>query len=223
MTTKTRSRIAIDTGWTVYGREGDKIGTVAEVGSNYLLVQKGLLFIKDVYVPVSAVDTIDEADASLWLNVPKDDIESMGWDDAPSTGSWNDWTPSGKTASDRQRMTLHEEELDARKTARKAGEVEVRKDVVQEHRSVDVPVTREEVHVRRVPADRPATRGEATFAEGETLRIPVKEEEVEVTKRPRVTGEVEVEKVAHHGTQRATGTVRKETAEVTGDGVTRSS
>src|SRR5215211_1459127 len=140
MTTTTREMTTIQTGWDVYGSDGERIGSVAEVGSNYLLVQKGLLFIKDVYVPVNAVDEVDDANQSVWLNTPKDGIESMGWDSAPSTGSWNDWTPSGKVDHDRRRMTLHEEELEARKTAHRAGEVEVRKDVVQEQKTVDVPV-----------------------------------------------------------------------------------
>jgi uncharacterized protein (TIGR02271 family) len=223
MTTATRAATPITAGWNVYGSDDEKLGTVAEVGGNYLVVEKGLVFVKDVYVPTNAVERIDETDQAVWLNVPKDEVESMGWDHAPSGGSWNTWTPSGSAGHDRQRMTLHEEELDARKTAHKAGEVEVRKDVVQEHRTMDVPVTREEVHVRQVPADRPASHAEASFKEGETIRVPVTEEEVEVTKRPRVTGEVEVEKVARPGTERAAATVRKETADVSREGVTRSS
>jgi uncharacterized protein (TIGR02271 family) len=206
----------------VYGSDGEHLGTVAEVGPNYLLVQKGLLFIKDIYIPVGAVDRIAEGDEAVWLNVSKDRVESMGWGEAPSQGSWNDWTPSGTGVGyDRQRMAIHEEELDARKTAHKAGEVEVRKDVVQEHKTIDVPVTKEEVHVRRVPTDRAATAGEATFSEGERIRVPVTEEEVEVTKRPRVKEEIEVEKVAREGTERAGGTVRKERVDVSSEGLNR--
>jgi len=44
------------------------------------------------------------------------------------------------------------------------------------------------------------------------------EADVEVTTRPRVKEEVEVEKVSRHDTERAEGTVRKERVDVTGDG-----
>jgi uncharacterized protein (TIGR02271 family) len=80
---------------------------------------------------------------------------------------------------------------------------------------------KEEVHVRRVPTDRAATAGEATFSEGERIRVPVTEEEVEVTKRPRVKEEIEVEKVAREGTERAGGTVRKERVDVSSEGLNR--
>ena len=48
-------------GWGVHDASGDKIGDVAELGSNYLLVQKGLLFIKDIYVPTSEIRSTDVA------------------------------------------------------------------------------------------------------------------------------------------------------------------
>ena len=53
-------------------------------------------------------------------------------------------------------MALHAEELQAQKTTEEVGSVNLRKDVVEEQKSIDVPVTREEVQVRRTPVDRPA-------------------------------------------------------------------
>lgn len=219
MTTMQRTT-PVQTGWDVYGSDGEHLGSVAEVGRNYLRVEKGLLFKKDIYIPVSAITKVNDAEETVLLNAPKHRVESMGWDMPPTSGSWDDWSQGG-TGTDKKRMTLHEEELDARKTSHKAGEVEVRKDVVQEHKTIDVPVTREEVHVRQVATDRAAKPGEATFAEGQTIRVPVTEEEVEVTKRPRVTGEVEVEKVARGETVRTGDTVRKEKVDVSGDGLHR--
>src|SRR5215211_5275790 len=54
-------------------------------------------------------------------------------------------------ARDRERLQLREEELLATKERVKAGEVRVRKDVVTEEKSVEVPVTREEAVVERHP------------------------------------------------------------------------
>jgi stress response protein YsnF len=51
-------------------------------------------------------------------------------------------------------------------------------------------VTREDVNIRRVSDDREATPAEATFQQDEkTPRIPVMEEDIEITKRPRVKEE----------------------------------
>ena len=219
----------IQTGVDVFDDADQHIGTVAEVGPSYFIVQKGLLFPKDIYVPLSAVSQVTEH--QVIINVSKSEVESMGWDEPPTvesertSGSYADsdeyGTASSRTA-DRgtERVRVHEEELEARKTQRQAGEVSVRKDVIEEQQSMDVPVTREEVRVRRVPVDRDATADDATFRdEGETLRVPVMEEDVEVTKRPRVVEELEIEKVARQDTKRVGDTVRREQVNVSGQGV----
>jgi len=221
-------RTSIQAGSEVYGSDNEHIGTVDEAFDSYLLIQKGLFFPKDIYVPFSA---ITQADADrVVLNVTKDQIDSMGWNEPPSgtsSGAATDW--SGSTAAstrtsqddlgtERDRLELHEEELEARKTARKTGEVEVSKRVVEEEQAFDVPVAREEVRVRRVPADRDAEPGSTSFSdEGDTIRVPVMEEEVDVTKRPVVREEIEVEKVVHQDTKRVADTVRREEADVHGD------
>jgi uncharacterized protein (TIGR02271 family) len=218
------SAMAIQRGWDVYGDDDAHLGTVEAVGSNYLLIQKGLFFTKDIYVPFSAVTTA--ADGVVRVNVAKSELESMGWD-APPTGS--DAATYGTSAAttagadlgttERQRMALHEEELEARTTPRQKGEVEIGKHVVEDQQSIEVPVRREEVHVRRVPADRAAAVDDASFTEDrDTLRVPVMEEEVEVTKRPRVREEVEVEKVGQQDTRHVTDTVRREELDVSGTG-----
>jgi uncharacterized protein (TIGR02271 family) len=223
---------AIEQGWDVYGNDDEHLGTVEEVGDSYVLIQKGLIFTKDIYVPFSAVT--DASDGVVRVNVGKGELESMGWDSRPSgtdstgygtsgyAGSGSDasgYRDTTTTDTQRERMNLHEEELEARATPRQAGEVEVRKEVVEDQQTIEVPVRREEVHVRRVPADRAAAVDDASFTEeGETLRVPVMEEEVEVTKRPRVREQVEVEKVTRQDTEHVTDTVRREELDVSGTG-----
>jgi hypothetical protein len=92
MTTQNRTDVTVQSGWDVLGSDGESIGSVAEVGANYVRVEKGFIFVKDIYIPVSAISQIDQGDEAVWLNVPKDDVESMGWDNLPSEGSWDDWT-----------------------------------------------------------------------------------------------------------------------------------
>ena len=79
----------IQPGTNVYGSDGSKVGDVSEVGSNYLLVQKGWLFTRDIYIPLSAIAGVD--DDGIRLNVSKDQIETLGWDVLP--------TDAGTTAS----------------------------------------------------------------------------------------------------------------------------
>ena len=79
----------IRTGWTAFDMRGEKIGDVAEIGSNYLLVVKGLFLPTDLYVPLSRVTTLNEAQSTFEVNVPKEKIEAMGWQNPPAGGSWD--------------------------------------------------------------------------------------------------------------------------------------
>jgi uncharacterized protein (TIGR02271 family) len=120
---------------------------------------------------------------------------------------------------DREQTTqLREERLRPEKESVEAGEVRLRKDVVTEQRSVDVPVTHEEVYVERRPVTG-GRRASGDLREGEEIRVPVREEEVRLEKQTVVTEEVNVGKRPVTEQERLTGTVRREEArlETTGD------
>jgi uncharacterized protein (TIGR02271 family) len=117
-------------------------------------------------------------------------------------------TGTATTAEERS-MKLHEEELHARKQPVEAGEVRVRKEVVTEHKTLDVPVQREEVIVERHPVGGKPAPG-ATIRAGEEIRIPVHEEHVRVEKTPVVKEEVTVGKRKVQETEHVSGDVRKE-------------
>ena len=119
--------------------------------------------------------------------------------------------PAAGDAAERRTVELREDELHARKQMVEVGEVEIRKEVVTEMRTIEVPVTREELVVERRPAgqapDRPA-------GGGETIRVPLREEEVTIEKRPVVYEEVEVGKREVRDTERVAREVRREVADV---------
>jgi uncharacterized protein (TIGR02271 family) len=126
---------------------------------------------------------------------------------------------AGFDLKDRERLQLREEELRATKEPVKAGEVRVRKEVVSEEKTIDVPVTREEVVIERHPASgRPAT---GDIEEGEQIRIPITEEEVRVEKRPVVKEEITVGKRRVQETETVRDTVRREEARVEETGAAR--
>jgi uncharacterized protein (TIGR02271 family) len=246
---------SVRAGWDVYGSDGEKIGDVGDVGSNYLMVTKGFLFTKDIYIPTSAIKSIDQD--RVYINVAKDQIDSMGWDQAPAgdagygttttdttTGTYTDQDstsvqsattttdagyvtqPSqGYTTTERSaptqtgdvdddiRVRRHEEELQAQKVSREAGEVRVSKDVVEEQQTLEVPVTREQITVRST--DVRSTDADTSQAfQGGTISVPVREEGVEVNKQVRVAEELEIDKTAVQDTERVTDTVRKERVNV---------
>jgi uncharacterized protein (TIGR02271 family) len=115
----------------------------------------------------------------------------------------------------RRTMQLKEEELHARKTPVKKGEVEVRKEVVTERQQMNVPVEREEVVIERRPARGRAAAGDL---KAEEIRIPVKEEKVDVRKDTVVKEEVSVGKRKVVENRPVSGTVRKEKLKVEEEG-----
>jgi uncharacterized protein (TIGR02271 family) len=123
---------------------------------------------------------------------------------------------AGREANAEHTLRLREEELHARKTPVETGEVGVRKEVVSEQQTLEVPVTREEIVVERRPADRREAGAVDTsdIGEGETVRVPVREEQVTVEKQPVVTEEVEIGKRAVQETEQVEGTVRREEARI---------
>ena len=69
-------------GTDVYGSDGDKVGTVAEVQPTYLVVEKGFFFPTDYYIPLSAVTQV--RDGQVLLNVSKDTALHSGWETIPT-------------------------------------------------------------------------------------------------------------------------------------------
>jgi len=119
---------------------------------------------------------------------------------------------SNMTTGAEQKVQLREEELQVHKRPVQTGEVTVSKEVVTEHKTIDVPVQREEVVIERRPASGKASNQE--IGAGEQIRIPVNEEEVDVEKVAAVKEEVSVGKRKVQGTETVSGNVRKEQMKV---------
>lgn len=114
-------------------------------------------------------------------------------------------------------MRLREEQLQADKERVQAGEVRLHKDVVEEQRTLNVPVTHEEVYIER--RDVPTGQVDAApIGEGEVVRVPVSEEQVNVSKNTVTTGEVAIGKRAVTENQQVTDTVKREEAHLARSG-----
>ena len=124
--------------------------------------------------------------------------------------------PTARTIEGSQTVQVKEEELEARKQPVETGEARVRKEVHTEHKTIEVPVQREEVVIERhAPTGRGAT---SDIREDEEIRVPVREEEISVEKKPVVKEEVTVGKRVVQDTARVAGDVRKEEVRVEREG-----
>ncbi len=75
-------------GATVNDMAGEKIGTLHayDPQGGYITVQKGFLFHKDLYIPVSAVQNTD-AEGNVQLNLHKGDLADERYDNPPLGGA----------------------------------------------------------------------------------------------------------------------------------------
>jgi uncharacterized protein (TIGR02271 family) len=219
----------IQTGWDVYGSDGDKIGEVAEVADDHFIIEKGFLFTTDIHVPLSAIASTAEDRVQLALT--KDQVENEDWTsiaggtrgvdtyDTADTDVSRDRGTHATAGTERDTIERREERLTVDKDKQQAGSVRVDKHVEEDRQAVDVPVTKEEVHLERHAVDRPADGG--TLAE-DSIDVPVYEERVKTGKEARVVEELEVEKTAHTDTARVEDTVRREEFDIDDDaGTTR--
>lgn len=234
-------------GMDVIGSDGEKVGEVDAVEQDYLIVRKGFFFPQDHYIPFSAVDSADEN--SVYLNVTKDGALEQQWGERPGTMSDTGYADDGLNANvsnstygetdmtdrgfddtgavntgyadtqrDHDTIEVREEDLTATKREVDRGAVRVDTNVVEEQRTIDVPVTEEDVHIHHRAVDRPVDNVGADFQET-TFEVPLKGEEVEVSKTARVVEEIDIDKTAHQRTERVSDTVRREEVDISGDGV----
>lgn len=129
-------------------------------------------------------------------------------------------TKGASPLNDARRLQLREERLLIDKQPVLSGEARIRKEVVTEQQSIDVPVFREEFFIRRRPVGEDAVDATTPIGEeGEEIRIPLSAERVDVQKRTVVTEQVEIGKRKVQGTEQINDSVRREELRVDDDGL----
>lgn len=117
-------------------------------------------------------------------------------------------------------MELREEQLNVGKERVQAGEVQIRKEIVTEMKTVEVPLTREEIVVERRNLDGIPRDGSLSAADMKTeeIRIPVSEEHVHIEKQvvPREEVRVSARKVTD--TEVVSEEIRREEARIQSEG-----
>ena len=113
-------------------------------------------------------------------------------------------------------VPVREEVLTPHTQLVEAGSVIISKEVITEEKTITVSVQREEVVIERLPHSPQETPGGEPIgmlyelAPGQTIRIPIRQEQVFLEKRPVVTQELIVGKHTVQETQHFSDTIRRE-------------
>ena len=116
------------------------------------------------------------------------------------------------------RIQLRGEVLRTFRERVQSGEVRLRKEVITENQSVQVPVTREELVVERVGATGQESPDAGQIGSDQEIRVPLSEERARVEKKPVVTEEVRVGKRKVQDTELVSEDVRHEELRLDKDG-----
>jgi uncharacterized protein (TIGR02271 family) len=193
------------------GINDEDLGQVQEVGDTYVLVQKGLINKEKFYVPQNEIESYDGN--ILRFKLSEEEIKRKYSQDSPLARNTNTEKNEGESESESTRIPLVEERLDISKRDVTYKEATLTKEPVTETKTVEVPITHEELIVER----RPASKSTSSISDlkppvtsKQEIKIPLKKEEVEVKKQPYVKEEVVLKKRRITETKTITEEVKSE-------------
>ena len=157
---------------------------------------------KGAVVTVSATGREAEAEAILTQN---------GGDVGADTTGYDYSTPVA--AEGQRRIQLLGEVLRVQKERISRGEVRIRKEIVTEQQTIQVPVTREELVIERIPVSG-TTTASGVIGQDAEIRIPLSEEVASADKQTIVREEIAVGKRAVENVQTVGDAVRHEELDV---------
>ena len=190
------------------GINDEDFGEVQDIQGNYVLVQKGIIDKDKFYIPKDQAESYD-GDV-LRFRISKEDLDQYQHE-PPSTwdsDSAQETTTYERDTTEEERIPLSEERLDVSKKSQE-NQARVTKKPVTERKTVEVPLTREEVSIERRPASG-QTEAQSPIQSEEEITIPLKREEAQVSKKPYVKEEAVIKKKAYTDTKEITEDVTSE-------------
>ncbi|MGI9009879.1 MAG: YsnF/AvaK domain-containing protein [Nitrososphaeraceae archaeon] len=174
------------------GNDDEDFGEVQDIQGNYVLVQKGIIKEK-FYIPKDRAESYDGnilkfRFSEQELNQYQREPPSI-WD-SDNTKE----TTTHERETNEESIPLTEERLDVSKKSQE-NQATITKKPVTETKTVEVPLTREEVSIERRPASG-QTEAQSPIQSQEEIKIPLKREEAQVSKKPYVKEEAVVKKKA---------------------------
>ena len=183
------------------GINDEDLGEVQDVQSDYVIIEKGMIDKEKFYIPKDQVESYD----GNALKFRFSDSELSKYQDEPSTQEdetdpntmEEELTPTQeeKEVTDEENIPLTEERMDISKKSNEDQET-ITKKPVKETKTVEVQLIREEIESieRRPPSDESEGDAQSPVQSPEEIKIPLKREEAEVTKKPYVKEEAVVKK-----------------------------
>lgn len=198
------------------GSNDEDLGEVQEVGNAYVLTQKGFVNKEKFYLPKYLVDGYDGE--VIRFKVSEEEAKnSFVRDSAPTGDEYSKFKKSDVAEDIETRIPVMGERLNVSKT-QSTQEAKIIKEPMTEKKTVEVPVTHEEVSIERRPGTESSTAsGEGPVTSRTEVNIPLKQEEVQVSKEPYVKEEVSVTKKPVTEKKTVTDEVRSERVNVSGD------
>jgi uncharacterized protein (TIGR02271 family) len=190
-------------------------GEVQEVGQQYVLTQKGMVSKQKYYIPKYQVQGFDGD--TLWFNASESDLEGWKRDSPPDNNEYSNYKTQVTPSDVETRIPLIEERLNVSKST-STSEATITKEPVTEKKTVEVPVTHEELTVeRRSPSESSSSTTTERPVQSKTdTKVQLNKEEVQVTKEPYVKEEVVVKKKPVTETRTVSDTVTSEKVDVSG-------
>jgi uncharacterized protein (TIGR02271 family) len=196
------------------GINGEDFGEVQEISNGSVLVQRGIINKEKFLIPQELVESYDGD--IVRFRISEDDMlskyregDSVAASESVETETTQDIVQSEEKIE--ETIPLTEERLEVSKNVQEQ-QATITKKPVTETKTVEVPVTHEEVSIeRRAPSGgegQVASEGPVTSSE--EINIPLKKEEVEVNKTPYVKEEVAVTKKPVTQTRQVTEEVASE-------------
>jgi uncharacterized protein (TIGR02271 family) len=189
------------------GTNDEDFGEVQDIQGNYVLVQKGIIDKEKFYIPKDQAESYD-GDV-LRFRISQEDLNQFQHE-PPSI--WDSDSTQETTTYERdtneERIPLSEERLDVFKESQE-DQATITKKPVTETKTVEVPLTREEVSIERRPAS-DQTEAQSPIQSEEKITIPLKREEAQVSKKPYVKEEAVIKKKAFRDTKEITEDVTSE-------------
>src|SRR5215211_2776880 len=179
------------------GTNDEDFGEVQDIQGNYVLVQKGIINKEKFYIPKDRAESYD-GDVLKFrfseqeLNQYQREPPSI-WD---SDSNQEITTQEGET--NKESIPLTEERLDVSKKSEE-NQATITKKPVKETKTVEVPLTREEISIERRPPSG-QTEAQSPIQSEEEIKIPLKREEAQVSKKPYVKEEAVIKKKAFRDT-----------------------
>ena|SRR5688572_5024874 len=192
----------------VRGNNDEDFGEVQDIQGNYVLVQKGMIDKEKFYIPKDQAESYD-GDV-LRFRISKEDLDQYQheppsiWD----SDSTQETTTYERDTNKEERIPLTQERLDVSKKSQE-NQARVTKKPVTETKTVEVPLTREEVSIERRPASG-QTEAQSPIQSEEEITIPLKREEAQVSKKPYVKEEAVIKKKAFTDNKEITEDVTSE-------------